>query len=68
MVRVLQNALNVMEKGESEEVFLVPQQSANIVMVLELRSAVFVMVKAIVSFQLMVKKYGRENVNKSMTI
>lgn len=42
-----------MEKGESGEVFSVPQQSVNIVMVLELRSAVFVMAKAIISVQFM---------------
>jgi hypothetical protein len=41
-----------MEREESEEVFLAPHQNANIVMVLELRSVVFVMVKATVSFSL----------------
>lgn len=38
--------------------FLLPVSSVNIVMALELRSAVFVMVKAISRFQSLAKKYG----------
>jgi len=41
-----------------------PILSANIVVVLELKSAVFVMAKDIVKFQFMVKKFGRKNVRK----